>query len=252
MSINSIIQQQQNFNINDYNQLVDAAAAQGVDQATLDKNLLLALQAGSDFKTASTQVSNNLPVISKPDYQAQTNIALLGGMPSPMGLFAALITESASEDRKANREGMKAAGDLAVSKMRDEAAEIRKNAATQLAIGIASGAMTIAGGLVQSGLASGAIKGPASLTDSTRSAYAMGMGQAVGGAGQIVGSTGTFLNSMSEAKQKEFQADAEMARNLKEQLRSFNDALNELISKTLSAYDAIQQSTNQTRQKILG
>ncbi len=252
MSINSIIQQQANFNLNEYNSLVEQAASKGVDQTTLDKNLILALQSGATFKTATTQVQNNLPVLATPEHQAQTNIALLGGMPSPMGIFAALMTESAAEDRKANREGAKAAGDAAIEKMRDEASEIRSNAKTQLALGIVGGLATMTAGTVQAGVASGMIPTIGNVSADCLSSYSQGVGQAIGGGGQIIGSVGTFLDSTSQAQQKELQADAEKLRNLKEQMRSFNDSLNEFINKVMSAYDAIQQSQNQTRQKILG
>ncbi|NLY40219.1 MAG: type III secretion system protein, partial [Desulfovibrionales bacterium] len=47
-------------------------------------------------------------------------------------------------------------------------------------------------------------------------------------------------------------ANIERSRAMSDSLKSLEDALRELIQKMLSTMDAIQQSTNQTRTKILG
>ena len=54
------------------------------------------------------------------------------------------------------------------------------------------------------------------------------------------------------AAMKEMEADQERMRASRDALKSINDSLSELIQKSISTQDAIQQNMNQTRSRILG
>ena len=51
---------------------------------------------------------------------------------------------------------------------------------------------------------------------------------------------------------KGMEADQERMRASRDALKSINDSLSELIQKSISTQDAIQQNMNQTRSRILG
>ena len=68
------------------------------------------------------------------------------------------------------------------------------------------------------------------------------LGQGVGG---IVGSVGDFIGAQYDAAMKEMEADQERMRASRDALKSINDSLSELIQKSISTQDAIQQNMNQ-------
>ena len=75
------------------------------------------------------------------------------------------------------------------------------------------------------------------------------LGQGVSG---IVSSIGQFVGAQYDAAMKEMEADQERMRASRDALKSINDSLSELIQKSISTQDAIQQNMNQTRSRILG
>ena len=89
----------------------------------------------------------------------------------------------------------------------------------------------------------------------TSQAYGV-MGQSMSQLGQgvsgIVGSVGDFIGAQYDAAMKEMEADQERMRASRDALKSINDSLSELIQKSISTQDAIQQNMNQTRSRILG
>lgn len=80
----------------------------------------------------------------------------------------------------------------------------------------------------------------------------MGLGNLGQGASGIVSSVGEFVGAQYDAAMKEMEADQERMRASRDALKSINDSLSEVIQKSISTQDAIQQNMNQTRSRILG
>ena len=284
-----------------YNQLINDAGTVNVSRAAVDKELQVAMDAGLSFQEAAAQVRNDLPTLTPP----KSSSGALGawvGVASPMASINALITEMSAEQRKENREVMKAQTDSIAMSMEQQADEIRKKAVAQLVCGVVSGAINIGMGAVQFGMGmkqlnmgkqQGALAKEqgvlgkqqtdnaeyssrkaslkADMTDvktqmktldaksgalgaQSQSYGVMGqsmsqLGQGVGG---IVGSVGDFIGAQYDAAMKEMEADQERMRASRDALKSINDSLSELIQKSISTQDAIQQNMNQTRSRILG
>lgn len=230
-----------------YNRLVSDAGTVNVSKAAVDKELQAAMDAGLTFQEAAAQVRNDLPSLPPPN----SGSASLGGwvgVASPMASINALITELGAEQRKENREVMKAQTDSIATSMEQQADEMREKAAVQLALGIVSGAISIASGsLMIGGSAAGKI-GSLKMNNT--------VGTAIGNIGQgasgIVSSIGQFFGTEYDAAIKEMEADQERMRASRDALKSINDSLSELIQKSISTQDAIQQNMNQTRSRILG
>ena len=296
-----------------YNQLINDAGTVNVSRAAVDKELQVAMDAGLSFQEAAAQVRNDLPTLTPP----KSSSGALGawvGVASPMASINALITEMSAEQRKENREVMKAQTDSIAMSMEQQADEIRKKAVAQLVCGVVSGAINIGMGAVQFGMGMKQLNMGKQQTDiankqadlkslrsegaklsgdelkqfnaeySSRKASlkadmtdvktqmktldaksgALGaqsqsygvMGQSMSQLGQgvsgIVGSVGDFIGAQYDAAMKEMEADQERMRASRDALKSINDSLSELIQKSISTQDAIQQNMNQTRSRILG
>ena len=304
-----------------YNQLINDAGTVNVSRAAVDKELQVAMDAGLSFQEAAAQVRNDLPTLTPP----KSSSGALGawvGVASPMASINALITEMSAEQRKENREVMKAQTDSIAMSMEQQADEIRKKAVAQLVCGVVSGAINIGMGAVQFGMGmkqQGALAKEqgvlgkqqtdiankqadlkslrsegaklsgdelkqfnaeyssrkaslkADMTDvktqmktldaksgalgAQSQSYGV-MGQSMSQLGQgvsgIVGSVGDFIGAQYDAAMKEMEADQERMRASRDALKSINDSLSELIQKSISTQDAIQQNMNQTRSRILG
>ena len=310
-----------------YNQLVSDAGAVSVSRAAVDKELQVAMDAGLSFQEAAAQIRNDLPALPLPSSHSGS----LGGwvgVASPMASINALITEMSAEQRKENREVMKAQTDSIALSIEQQADEIRKKAVAQLVCGVVSGAINIGMGAAQfamgmkqlnMGKQQGALAKEqgllgkeqtniankqaelkslrsegaklsgdelkqfnieyssqkaslkADMTNVTtqmktldtkigmlgsRSQSYGVMGQSMSqlghGVSGIVGSVGEFVGAQYDAAMKEMEADQERMRANRDALKSINDSLSELIQKSISTQDAIQQNMNQTRSRILG
>ena len=131
-----------------YNQLINDAGTVNVSRAAVDKELQVAMDAGLSFQEAAAQVRNDLPTLTPP----KSSSGSLGGwvgVASPMASINALITEMSAEQRKENREVMKAQTDSIAMSMEQQADEIRKKAVAQLVCGVVSGAINIGMGMKQ-------------------------------------------------------------------------------------------------------
>ncbi|MFQ9868004.1 MAG: hypothetical protein ACLRWP_14250 [Bilophila wadsworthia] len=135
-----------------YNQLINDAGTVNVSRATVDKELQVAMDAGLSFQEAAAQVRNDLPTLTPP----KSSSGALGarvGVASPMASINALITEMSAEQRKENREVMKAQTDSIAMSMEQQADEIRKrpwrssSAASCQAINIGMGAVQFGMGM---------------------------------------------------------------------------------------------------------
>ena len=134
-----------------YNQLINDAGTVNVSRAAVDKELQVAMDAGLSFQEAAAQVRNDLPTLTPPK-SSSGSLGAWVGVASPMASINALITEMSAEQRKENREVMKAQTDSIAMSMEQQADEIRKKAVAQLVCGVVSGAINIGMGAVQFGM----------------------------------------------------------------------------------------------------
>lgn len=74
----------------------------------------------------------------------------------------------------------------------------------------------------------------------------------MGGITGIMGSASQSVGTFFDANIKEMEADVERMRAQQDALKSLDESLQAVIQKALSTQDAIQQSMNQARTKIMG
>jgi len=248
--------------LNGYDQKIyDDLAAQytqrtGKSEAALKNELLALVDSGKSISEAMNIVSNELPALTPPIWEQDFTSYTAGALPSFGSNYMALITDIAAEQRKQTADQKALQTELLISNIEEQADNIRTKAALELTAGIISGATQIASGVFTSvGVAkgmSGASGEAFTGTAMTVTTKVQAQAGAIGGAGNIVSSAFSFGASMVEAGSKELEADAERIRATQDMLNRMDDALHELIQKSLSTQDAIQQNMNQTRQRILG
>ena len=71
-------------------------------------------------------------------------------------------------------------------------------------------------------------------------------------AGSMFTAGGEFGQSMQSAEAKRLEAQQEQIRTMMEQTKQTNEALKDLVSKSLDFMNSMQANMNQTRTKILG
>ena len=74
----------------------------------------------------------------------------------------------------------------------------------------------------------------------------------ISSAGTIISSGGDYAQGLRSAEAKRLEAEQEQVRTMMEQTKQTNDALKDLIAKSLDFMNAMQANMNQTRTKILG
>ena len=137
---------------------------------------------------------------------------------------------------------------------------IRDQAVANLAMGLVSATIQIGSSAAVAATSASAIKSTANIKDASlhaatlqaKSLQGQSASQAVGGLGSIVDAAKEYVSASYDASIKETDAEIEMQRAMKEQLDSLNDSFKEVIQKAINTQDQIQQSTNQTRARILG
>lgn len=132
-----------------YQQMVGVAKRHNVSETELAALLLQEGQGGKSFNEACAAV---LPTLAAPRETPAGTLNHWVAVASPLAGLSAMITELSAEERKENREIMKAQTDSIVMSMEQQADEIRKKAVAQLACGIVSGAINIGMGAVQFGM----------------------------------------------------------------------------------------------------
>ena len=250
MSTITDVSQIPGFNQQQYDALIQQAKKQQVDVSLVTSSLLEAVNSGKSFTEAMNAVKADLPKLAPPNMQYMALLANWPGLPSPGAAIMALITELSAEQRQQNKELAWAQTEALVNSMKDQAKEMKTMAAIQLAMGISSAAISIAAGAAQAGVAGGA-KGLDSGASMALSTKAQGIGMGVGGSAKLFDAGSQFAGSMYQAKFKEMEADQETMRALRESIKDLNDALKELIQKSLSSSDNIQQGRNQALTRIL-
>ncbi len=250
MSTITDVRQIPGFDQQQYEALIRQAESQKVDISLVESSLLQAVNSGKSFDQAVSLVGKNLPKLAEPDLSLMVKLANWPALPAPGAVIMALITEVSAEQRQRNRELAWAQTEAVVDSMKNQADEMRKMAATQLVLGLASAATTIAGGVAQAKIAGGG-KGMGDGAAMLQSAKAQGAGTAISGGAKIFDSASQFAGSMFQAQIKEMEADQERMRATRDSIKDLNDGLKELIQKSLSSAESIQQGKNQATTRIL-
>ena len=166
----------------------------------------------------------------------------------------AKISEISEEQRRAN------AMVRAVNKLHDQAEEIRSQATAAFACSICSSIISIGASVLSIAGTGKAMSDAAKINDAAeRAASLTAMTQRVGAVAESVQGTAkmfsageTLATGIGQAAQTHIQAEIEMLRASTEEVNELIDALREVVDKATSAQDAIQQSENQARTRILG
>ena len=250
--INSI-QQAPDFNEQQYTLIIEQAKTRNVDAGLVDKLLLDAIKDGKSFDQALALVGSDLPKLSQPNAQAFAYLKDWTTVPSPGALIMCVTTKLAAEQRQQNRELAWAETEAIVASMHSQAKEMRDQADTQLTLGIVSGAISIAAGIFQiagSAVALGKAAGDMNKLQ-TYNNIVQGISGIMNNAAKITDAKSQYVGTMAQARIKDKDAEQEKMRAVRDSLRDLNEALRELIQKSLSAQNDIQASINQARTRIL-
>ena len=250
MSIITDVKQIPGFNQQQYDLLIEQAKSQKVDISLVTASLLDAVNNGKDFSTAMQMVKTDLPKLAKPNASLLVHLSNWPAMPAPGALVMALITELSANQRQQNWELSWAQTEAIVDSMKEQAKEMRNMAVAQFVLSMAAAVTTMAGGIAQSAMATSGLR-MNDVDKMLQSTKAQGVGTAVGGGASLLSAGSQFAGSMYQAKFKEMEADQERMRALRESLKDLNAGLKELIQKTLSSTESIQQVKNQATTRIL-
>lgn len=187
------------------------------------------------------------------------NTAVLSGVPSLGASVLALTAELADQQRQANNEQRIGESQAIIQKMHDEADDIRSYAAAQLVMGLVSAGITIGTSAYQVGSTASNLNSVAGIENeqlqgarlAAANARTQGIVQGWNGVASMMNAGKEFTASIGTAAQKDTEADIEQMRQYLSQLDSLNDALKEVIQQAISSQQAVEQSTNQARVKIL-
>ena len=83
-------------------------------------------------------------------------------------------------------------------------------------------------------------------------AFSQSLSSTISSMGSIITAGGEYAESLQNADAKRIAADEERIRTMMEQTKQTNEAMRDLVSKSLDFMNAMQQNMNQTRTKILG
>jgi hypothetical protein len=196
--------------------------------------------------------TGNRPELPSPSIDT-LDVSSFEGMASLGAAVMALITKNASEQRQENKDIVAQRSDNVVNEIQNQAKEMKKKAIVQLILNIVSGAISIASGIAgvkgaTKAMASGLKGEQLALANTKITSYQT----SISGLGSIVGAVSQFYGGLSDSNVKEMDANIEREKASIEFLKQCNDSLSELIQKSLATAQAIQESTNQARSKILG
>lgn len=241
------------FDAQQYNLLLEAAKSEYVSQAQVDKALLDAVNAGKTFDQAISMVTTSLPTLPPPMGTGTVWDNGLLGLPSFSANYLAMIGDVAAQQRRQSAEQRAMQTEITVNEIKDQAKEMRAKAITQLCIGIVTGTLSIAQGAMSfKMMKSGLDKKPGRQASMLLNTRVQSFTSAAGGVTGMMSSINQAAGGFFDANIKARDANIERSRAMSDSLKSLEDALRELVQKMLSTMDAIQQSTNQTRTKILG
>ena len=251
------------YNAVQYNALVEQAEAQGVSSSKVEEAMLKAIQDGKDFSAALAFVKDSLPELKEPSVAATPNPKDWVALPSPAAMFASVILLDAAEQRRTNRSIIQAQGMQIAGLMMDQADKIEKGAMQKFACAVAGAVVHMAAGGASIGVAAAGV-GRSSTTGRLNfmagkaadaqltAAVAQSFSTMISSTGSVITSGGEFAEGLRNAEAKRLEAQQEQIRTMMEQTKQTNEALKDLISKSLDFMNSMQANMNQTRTKILG
>lgn len=261
MSVNGV-QNATGFDPSLYNSLMETANAKNVSSSTVDSALLNAINAGKDFQAAVAQVKADLPTLPPPLTTTTTSLGEWVGMPSPAALFASVMVKDAAEQRVQNRETIRAQGEEIVGLMEEQADKIEKGAMQKFACAVAGAVVNMAAGAASIGIASAGVRtngegkmsigGKGPIDSQLTASVSQAVSTMISSAGTIISAGGDYAQSIQQADTKRLEAKQEQIRTYQELTKQTNEALRDLISKSLDFMNSMQANMNQTRTKILG
>jgi hypothetical protein len=174
------------------------------------------------------------------------------GSATPGAAVMAILSKGAAEQRQINKEVRAAQSEATAKLIESQADDMRDKALVQLALSILAGAISIVSGAVAAGKSGNAMltkldSGQATLLNTKIGAEQ----QTYQGMGTLVNAYSQFVGSLYDTDIKKMDAEIERTRASSESLKDINEALTDLIRKCLSAAEAIEESANQARSKIL-
>lgn len=172
----------------------------------------------------------------------------------------AKISEISEEQRRANAMVRAEQTVATVNKLHDQAEEIRSQATAAFACSICSSIISIGASVLSIAGTGKAMSENANINDAAeRAAMLTAKTQRIGAVAESIQGTAkmfsageTLATGIGQAAQTHIQAEIEMLRASTEEVNELIDALREVVDKATSAQDAIQQSENQARTRILG
>lgn len=175
------------------------------------------------------------------------------------GLLAK-ISEISEEQRRANAMVRAEQTVATVNKLHDQAEEIRSQATAAFACSICSSIISIGASVLSIAGTGKAMSENANINDAAeRAAMLTAKTQRIGAVAESIQGTAkmfsageTLATGIGQAAQTHIQAEIEMLRASTEEVNELIDALREVVDKATSAQNAIQQSENQARTRILG
>lgn len=257
------IQDATGFNSVQYNALLEQAEARGVSSSRVDSALLSAIQAGKDSSAAVGQVTATLPELATPTTNSMPNPKDWVGLPSPGALFASVILQDAAEQRRTNRSIIQAQGLQIVDLMEQQADKIEQGAMQKFACAVAGAVVNMAAGAASMGIAAAGVgrntetgkldfQAGGAADGQLTAAVSQSISTMISSVGTIISSGGDYAQGLRSAEAKRLEAQQEQIRTMMEQTRQTNDALKDLVSKSLDFMNSMQANMNQTRTKILG
>lgn len=172
----------------------------------------------------------------------------------------AKISEISDEQRRANAMVRAEQTVATVNKLHDQAEEIRSQATAAFACSICSSIISIGASVLSIAGTGKAMSENANINDAAeRAAMLTAKTQRIGAVAESIQGTAkmfsageTLATGIGQAAQTHIQAEIEMLRASTEEVNELIDALREVVDKATSAQNAIQQSENQARTRILG
>lgn len=172
----------------------------------------------------------------------------------------AKISEISEEQRRANAMVRAEQTVATVNKLHDQAEEIRSQATAAFACSICSSIISIGASVISIAGTGKAMSENANINDAAeRAAMLTAKTQRIGAVAESIQGTAkmfsageTLATGIGQAAQTHIQAEIEMLRASTEEVNELIDALREVVDKATSAQNAIQQSENQARTRILG
>ncbi|HIU18191.1 MAG TPA: hypothetical protein IAB01_07055 [Candidatus Avidesulfovibrio excrementigallinarum] len=257
------IQDATGYNEVQYNTLLDQAEIYGVSATKVEETMLQMIEDGKDFSEALEQVGDILPKLAEPTSTAIPNPKDWVALPSPAALLASVITQDAAEQRRVNRSIIQAQGTQIANLMEEQADKIEKGAMQKFACAVAGAVVNMAAGAASMGLAASGVgrntetgkldfKAGAKADAQLTAAVAQSLSTMISSTGTIITSGGEYAEGLRNAEAKRLEAEQEQIRTMMEQTKQTNEALRDLVSKSLDFMSAMQANMNQTRTKILG